>query len=82
MTVAVYEQALHQRLKMPKTAPARKECACYLGGDIGAYNIREVFSPHFANSPGLTAAREMIIRGKNTGAGIRGLSPLMPALLL
>ena len=38
MTVAVYEQALHQRLMVPKTVPARKECACYLGGDIGAYN--------------------------------------------
>ena len=38
MTIATYEQALHQRLKMPKTALARKECACCLGGDIGAYN--------------------------------------------
>ena len=23
---------------MPAKFPARKECACYLGGDIGAYN--------------------------------------------
>ena len=38
MTVAMYEQALGRRLKVPKTAQARKECACYLGGDIGAYN--------------------------------------------
>lgn len=38
MTIATYEQALHQRLKVPKNAPARKECACYLGGDIGTYN--------------------------------------------
>lgn len=38
MTVAMYEQALGRLLKVPKTAPARKECACYLGGDIGAYN--------------------------------------------
>lgn len=38
MTVAMYEQALGRRMKVPKTAPARKECACYLGGDIGAYN--------------------------------------------
>ena len=38
MTIATYEQALRQRLKAPKTAPARKECACYLGGEIGAYN--------------------------------------------
>ena len=38
MTVEMYEHALGQRLKVPKTAPARKACACYLGGDIGAYN--------------------------------------------
>lgn len=38
MTVAMYEQALHQRLRVPRHAPARKECACYLGADIGAYN--------------------------------------------
>ena len=38
MTVAMYEQALGRRLKVPKFVPARKECACYLGGDIGAYN--------------------------------------------
>ena len=38
MTVAMYEKALGQRLKVPKMAPARSECACYLGGDIGAYD--------------------------------------------
>ncbi len=38
MTVALYEQALGQRLKTPRLQPARKECACWLGGDIGAYN--------------------------------------------
>ena len=38
MTVAMYEQALGQRLKVPRARPARKECACWLGGDIGAYN--------------------------------------------
>ncbi len=38
MTVSMYEQALQQRLKVPRLQPARKECACYLGGDIGAYN--------------------------------------------
>ena len=38
MTVALYERALGQRLKVPRRAPARKECACYLGADIGAYN--------------------------------------------
>ena len=38
MTVPMYEQAIHCRLDVPRKAPARKECACYLGGDIGAYN--------------------------------------------
>ena len=38
MTAAMYEQAIHNKLKIPKKTPARKECACYLGGDIGAYN--------------------------------------------
>jgi DNA repair photolyase len=38
MTVAMYEDAIGERLKVPRQAPARKECACYLGGDIGAYN--------------------------------------------
>ena len=38
MTISMYEKALGQRLKVPNYSPARKECACYLGGDIGAYN--------------------------------------------
>ena len=38
MTVAMYEKALHKNLIVPRFAPARKECACYLGCDIGAYN--------------------------------------------
>jgi len=38
MTMEVFERALHRRLHAPKIKPARKECACYLGVDIGAYN--------------------------------------------
>ena len=38
MTVSMYEKAVGQRLKAPGKAPARRECACYLGCDIGAYN--------------------------------------------
>ena len=38
MTVRTYEQALRRRLKVPARGPFRKECACYLGGDIGEYN--------------------------------------------
>ncbi len=38
MTVQMYEQAIHCHLNVPHKTPARKQCACYLGGDIGAYN--------------------------------------------
>lgn len=38
MTQEVYETALNCRLKIPGHAPDRDSCACYLGGDIGAYN--------------------------------------------
>ena len=38
MTVPVYEKALGERLIVPKSKPQRKECACWLGGDIGAYH--------------------------------------------
>ncbi len=38
MTVATYEKAIGQKLIVPNKKPARKECACYLSGDIGAYD--------------------------------------------
>lgn len=38
MTIPVFERALHRRLHAPRVKPARAECACYLGSDIGAYN--------------------------------------------
>lgn len=38
MTIADYEKAIGQRLNVPKKKGARAECACYLSGDIGAYN--------------------------------------------
>lgn len=38
MTVKDYEKALGKRLIVPNKKPARKECACYLSGDIGAYD--------------------------------------------
>jgi hypothetical protein len=38
MTIPIYEKAIGQRLIVPKKKPARKECACYLSGDIGAYD--------------------------------------------
>lgn len=38
MTIETYEKALHRHLKVPKIKEARKECACYLSGDIGQYD--------------------------------------------
>ncbi|MBO6240894.1 MAG: DUF1848 domain-containing protein [Butyrivibrio sp.] len=38
MTVETYEKAIGSRLVIPNKKPARKECACYLSGDIGAYD--------------------------------------------
>ena len=37
-TLAVLEDAIGKKLKVPKKNSARKECACLLYGDIGAYN--------------------------------------------
>lgn len=38
MTLETFETALHGHLDAPKMKSARKECACYLGSDIGAYD--------------------------------------------
>lgn len=38
MTLNIYERALGQKLNPPKIKPARKECACLLTADIGAYH--------------------------------------------
>lgn len=38
MTVADYERAIGKRLDVPNIKPSRTECACFLSGDIGAYD--------------------------------------------
>ena len=38
MTQRTFEAALHRPLRLPPQKPARKECACCLTADIGAYN--------------------------------------------
>ncbi len=38
MRISDYEQAIQKRLNAPSRKGARAECACYLSGDIGAYN--------------------------------------------
>lgn len=38
MTPRIYEQALGRKLRFPTYVRQRKECDCYLGADIGAYD--------------------------------------------
>ena len=38
MTQKTFEAALHRPLRLPTQKPARRECACCLTADIGAYN--------------------------------------------
>ncbi len=38
MTQSVFETAIGQNLNLPPNPNNRKECACYIAGDIGAYN--------------------------------------------
>ena len=38
MTIRTFETAIGQNLDVPSNPGNRKECACYLTGDIGAYN--------------------------------------------
>ncbi len=38
MTIPMYEKALGRKLIVPAYAPARRQCSCYLGCDIGAYS--------------------------------------------
>ena len=38
MTVKTFETAIGQNLDVPRNPNNRKECACFLTGDIGAYN--------------------------------------------
>ena len=37
-TFKTFEKAIGQNLLVPSFTPGRKECACYISADIGAYN--------------------------------------------
>ncbi len=76
MTVATYEKALHQRLKVPAKSPARKECACYLGGDIGAYNTCGHLCRYcYANYDADTVRRNMAAHDPSSPLLIGHLTP-------
>ncbi len=38
MTIPMYERAIGHKLLVPRYSPGRRECACYLSSDIGAYD--------------------------------------------
>ena len=60
MTAALLEEALGRRLRVPRLRPVRKECACLLGGDIGAYNTCGHFCRYcYANTDPETVAANM-----------------------
>ncbi len=57
MTVGTFEKAIGQNLDAPPNPYNRKECACYLTGDIGAYNT----CAHFCRYCYANAERKLIL---------------------
>lgn len=60
MTVRTFEAAIGQNLKVPPNPFNRKECACYLTGDIGAYNT----CGHFCRYCYANADRKTVLRNR------------------
>jgi DNA repair photolyase len=61
MTVRTFETAIGQNLKVPPNPNNRKECACYLTGDIGAYNT----CGHLCRYCYANADRNVVLRNMN-----------------
>jgi hypothetical protein len=76
MTIATYEKAIHRRLKIPVKPAAWKECACYLGGDIGAYNTCAHLCRYcYANYDAVTVQRNRIAHDPQSPLLIGHLMP-------
>jgi len=62
MTVETYEKAIGETLAPPKKTAGRKECACYLGADIGAYDTCGHLCLYcYANSNAAAVRRNMAV---------------------
>ncbi|MDO4740410.1 MAG: DUF1848 domain-containing protein [Eubacteriales bacterium] len=60
MTMATFERALGEKLRAPAKSRGRKECACYLGADIGAYDTCGHLCRYcYANSDARAVRRNM-----------------------
>ena len=58
MTQKVFEDAIGQHIVLPPNPGNRRECACYITGDIGAYNS----CGHFCRYCYANADRETVLR--------------------
>ena len=61
MTVKTFETAIGQNLAVPPHPNNRKECTCYLTGDIGAYNT----CGHLCRYCYANAEKETVLRNMN-----------------
>ncbi len=60
MKVSDYEKAIGQKLKVPVKKNIREGCACYLSGDIGAYNTCGHLCRYcYANAEAETVRKQM-----------------------
>ena len=76
LTQTVYETALHTKLNMPKKKGQRKECACFFGNDIGAYDTCRHFCRYcYANTNKDAVIRNVTLHNPNSPLLIGNIQP-------
>lgn len=76
MTKEVFEKAVGQRLILPANPRNRTECACYITGDIGAYNSCGHLCRYcYANADRQAVARSMRLHDPDSPLLIGNLHP-------
>lgn len=76
LTQTVYETALHTKLNMPKKKGQRKECACFFGNDIGAYDTCRHFCRYcYANTNKDSVIRNAKLHNPNSPLLIGNIQP-------